>query len=497
MMGDKSRFIDRRGGGTRGENAVVLAFPSFYVTLTAEAGEQILSPKVFTGARRYSANGIGAVTRLEEDDNLIIKGDNLLVLVSLRQRYAEKVKCIYIDPPYNTGAENFSYNDRFSRSTWLTFMQNRLAWSKRLLAKDGVLLVQCSFHHYPYLKVLLDEVMGEENYKLTFHILVRHPERILAGDKEFNDVIEYILVYSAHPGYKMPKRPVEKRLDDYVYAVELLTEGQTLTVGGKKVAVFRPDEYIMHKGEPKADRLKKIPIRGGLREKNSSGRFYTQNLEGLKGKYPPLTLFRVDGIGDDRYGFRYFQLPKAGCKNGIYYQGMPVTRRTTNLPYANFCDFVAEYNFVHAEGGVEFRYGKKPEALIGFLLEIFTEERDLVLDFFLGSGTTAATAHKMNRQYIGVELLDYGVNDSVIRLQKVINGEPSGVSKAVNWQGGGSFVFCELKKRDHTALPDGKGWFPEDFDYSRLYVDAVELAGDGVPLSKAEKQFNRSFYRQD
>ena len=133
---------------------------------------------------------------IKNDDNLIIKGNNLIALHSLKKKFAGKVKLIYIDPPYNTGSDSFGYNDNFNHSTWLTFMKNRLEVAEKFLDyASGVIAVQCSFHEYPYLKVIMDEQFDKKNYKCTFHIKVRHPDRVLTGDKEFNDIIEYILMF--------------------------------------------------------------------------------------------------------------------------------------------------------------------------------------------------------------------------------------------------------------------------------------------------------------
>lgn len=150
-------------------------------------------------------------------------------------------------------------------------------------------------------------------------------------------------------------------------------------------------------------------------------------------------------MGDDGLGFRVFELPKNNNKNGFYYQGKPLNSDYTLIPYPNYLDCVAQYNMVNDEGEVSFRNGKKPESYIQHYLNIFTEENDIVLDYHLGSGTTAAVAHKMNRRYIGIEQMDYIETISIERLKNVISGEQGGISKDVEWQGGGSFVYCELK----------------------------------------------------
>lgn len=150
-------------------------------------------------------------------------------------------------------------------------------------------------------------------------------------------------------------------------------------------------------------------------------------MEKLKGKYPPGTIFKIPDIGDDIYEYRFFYLPEKGRKNGGYFQGKPTSSDITRKPYPNFYDFQEEYNNVAEEGGVSLRNAKKPEKLLKFLIEIFTKPEEIVLDFFTGSGTTCTVAHKMGRQYIGVEQLDYGENSAVVRLKNVINGDKTGI----------------------------------------------------------------------
>lgn len=191
------------------------------VILAPDEIDRLLEPKVFTNFKRIDKEGehqldgfrrdaeINRKRGLPEDtitDNLIIKGNNLLALHSLLREFRGKVKLIYIDPSYNTGSDEFQYNDSFKHSTWLTFMKNRLEVAKEILKSDGILTVQCSYHEYAYLKVLLDEIFSRSNHLCTFNILVTHPDRILTGDKEFNDVIEYLLFYRISSETKFPKK---------------------------------------------------------------------------------------------------------------------------------------------------------------------------------------------------------------------------------------------------------------------------------------------------
>ena len=445
------------GGQSREEDRREEIF--FNEILAQDEITQLFEPKVLTNAKRIDADGEFELDKFNRDesgtitDNLIIQGNNLLALHSLQKEFAGRVNLIYIDPPYNTGSDSFGYNDSFNHSTWLTFMKNRLMIASELLTIDGIICIQCSFHEYAYLKVLSDEVFGSKCWRVTINTLVRHPDRTLTGDKEFNDVVEYTLIYSKHSATKLPYISEQKIEDDYIYSISLNEEPHgIMECGGKTVEVYLPQQYSLQKKTPARQNLKSISIRGSIKEKNSSGRFYVKHIEPKAQDYPPLTLFKVPSMGDDAFGFRYFHLPKADNKNGTYFQGMPQSSDVTKKPYPNFIDFVEEYNIVNQEGGVEFRNGKKPESLVAFYIEIFTSSGDIVLDYHLGSGTTAATAHKMQRQYIGIEQMDYIEAIAINRLKNVVNGDSTGISKSVNWQGGGSFVYLELKKHNQTFI---------------------------------------------
>jgi adenine-specific DNA-methyltransferase len=446
---------------------------------------------------------------------------------------------VYWDVPYNTGSDGFQYNDKFSRSSWLLFIKNRVDRVLPLIKNEGgVFLIQCSFHQYAYLKVLLDEIIG--NYVMTFNVLVRHPERTLTSDKDFNDVVEYVLVYAKSPNFKMPKIAEEKTVDDYQYMVEEIGEGEEIEFGDRKAKIFTPDKYILKKVEPAKENFKIMTVRGSIKEKVSSGRFYVKYLQPLEGQYPDKTLFKVDHIGDDMYDYRYFYLPPAGNKNGAYLQGMPTSSSVTYKPYPNFLDFVQSYNTVNEEGVVEFRNGKKPEDLVAYLMDIFTVEGDIVLDAFAGSGTTASVALKMNRQFITSEQMDYIQTITLPRLCGVINGEENDLLPDIEYTGGGEFVYCELAQanqkfvdeiqsakttEDITAiynnimatgfvsskidpreinteaedfmsltLSDQKKFLMEILDKNLLYVNYCDIEDEEFAISDEDKEFTRSFY---
>ena len=443
------------GGQSREEDKREEIF--FNEVLAQDEINQLLDPKVLTDAKVFTTDGekvFEGFTRNEQGtitDNLVIKGNNLLALHSLKEEFAGKVKLIYIDPPYNTGSDSFGYNDNFNHSTWLTFMKNRLEVAKSLLSSSGIFLVQCSFHQFAYLKVLMNDIF--EKHLCDFNIQVRHPDRALTGDKEYNDVVEYLLIYSNTVQSKMPFQEVLKTIDDYTLEVIINDDvvPEIIKCDNKLVEVYYPSQYKVNNINADKNGLKKISIRGSIREKNSSGRFFVKHLEHLK-DYPSETLFKVPDMGDDAVSFRYFYSAPDKKKNGGYFQGMPTSSNVTRKQYSNFYNFEKEYNNVSKQGGVEFRNGKKPEELLNFIIELFTKTDDLVVDYHLGSGTTASVCHKLGRRYIGIEQMQSQIDLSLTRLNNVISGDSTGISKKVNWQGGGSFTYLELKKYNQTFI---------------------------------------------
>lgn len=457
------------GGQSREEDKREEIF--FNETLAQDEITQLLEYKVLTNCKRYSKDGETPLKNFNRNekgkiiDNLIIKGNNLLGLHSLKKEFAGKVNLIYIDPPYNTGSDSFKYNDSFNQSTWLTFMKNRIEAAKSLMSPSSIFLVQCSFHQFAYLKILMNEIF--EKHLCDFNIQVRHPDRALTGDKEFNDVMEYVLIYSNDPNKKMPFKEEVKTIDEYTTQINIIGEAKPRTIqcDNKLVEIFTPEQYEVITIPASKNGLKKLSIRGSIREKNSSGRFFVKHLEGLP-DLPPETLFKVPDMGDDAVSYRYFYSAPKGNKNGGYYQGMPTSSDITKKQYSNFYNFEKEYNNVSKQGGVEFRNGKKPEELLKFLIELFSKEGDLVLDYHLGSGTTSAVCHKLNRRFIGLEQIQNQIDLAINRLSNVINGDETGISKEVNWKGGGEFVYLELKK------------------YNQAFIDKIEITDNIDELLK-------------
>jgi adenine-specific DNA-methyltransferase len=450
------------GGQSREEDKREEIF--FNETLAQDEITQLLEPKVLTNAKRYTAKGEKPLDKFNRNekgvitDNLIIKGNNLLALHSLKEEFAGQVKLIYIDPPYNTGSDSFKYNDSFNQSTWLTFMRNRLQAGKYLLNDNGFFCCHIDNNEGEYLKVLMDEVFGAENYINTFYIRVRYPDKTLKQDMDFHKEIESIHIYKKSNNAKPILNEIETTIDKYIFYFEEIGKGKEIELGGKKVIVFQKDEIKIVQKESSDKGRKEIWATGSILDGNSSGRFFRDNLTGRYETDGLGVVYKVYGVGDETDGYRYFTGPqKSGATKGKYFQGIPSKQvesenNIRTVPINNFYDLAGSFGNCRSEGGVELRSGKKPEELLKIILSHFSQENDIVLDYHLGSGTTAAVAHKLKRQFIGLEQLDYGNNDSVKRLKNVIAGDATGISKDVNWKGGGEFTYLELKKYNQTFV---------------------------------------------
>ena len=410
--------------------------------------DNLFSPKAFCKAKRFERNSNEAVEPAETShlkrnaeinrkrglsddtitDNLIIKGNNLLALHSLKKGFAGKIKLIYIDPPYNTGNDGFAYNDNFNHSSWLTFMKNRLEVARELLKEDGVIFVQIdnspsdlqNSPEFGYLLVLMDMIFKRTNYLTTLTWRKKGnasntqdgigtiTESILMYAKNINEVSINILDFKRrydysdeNGGYNL-EVPIKTNDGDYerkTMKFEIKTpEGTFLPPEGKRWTLGRETMEDIVK-------LKKYEIKNGIFK---------------------VKKYREDYKKGDGKLFNNLLLEQGSLKSAkTELEKLGFRRENFNSP--------------------------KPESLIKQLLQISTSPSDIVLDYHLGSGTTAAVAHKMSRQYIGVEQMDYIESVAVERLKKVICGEQGGISKSVGWQGGGSFVYMELAKKNERA----------------------------------------------
>lgn len=442
--------------------------------LAPDEVDRLLYPKVLTNAKRYTADGVEEnIDRFEDNDNLIIKGNNLLSLSSLLVKYERTIKCIYIDPPYNTKDDDFNYNDNFNHSSWLTFMRNRLTIAKRLLRDDGAIFVQIDHHELGYLNILMDEIFGVENKVQIISVKTASP----AGFKTVNpgpiDVTEYILFYTkCKSQFKFKKGYVPVGYNkNYNLVVKKADKVSNWTFEPIKQAVIKDAGFESEKeAKQKYGKAWNVILANLIEQYAYSN---ADSVVSIRDPHKPTEALKklmqkskkVDEVleykrEDGSSGYIYKGGALAFYSNKLQ---MVDGRLTVTELLSDFWNHISWAGIAN-EGGVKLKNGKKPEKLIKQIFELSTEAGDIVLDYHLGCGTTCAVAHKMGLKYIGCEQLDYGNNDSVVRLNNVINGDTTGISAAVNWQGGGSFVYCELAQ------------------LNQKYVDRIEAATEGTEL---------------
>ncbi|WQX63569.1 site-specific DNA-methyltransferase [Helicobacter pylori] len=391
--------------------------------------DTLLSPKVLC---RFEMHGQGDLENALKDKNTnyLIKGNNLIALHSLKKKFAKQVKCIYIDPPYNTGNDSFNYNDNFNHSSWLVFMKNRLEAAREFLSDDGVIFVQCDDNEQAYLKVLMDEIFGRENFIACFVW-----EKTSNSLSRIRIKTEYILCY-------------EKTKFGLIFNGDMAEEGQDFPilneVNVKRTLQFPPNSiyFKTFKGVIKPTKFNKMELIDDLRIVNKTN----SNMVRINAKFK-WTQDKLDDeikegttfvIKSDEFSMRYIRKGDREVKaSNVFNAECGVT---TNIKATS------EIKVLFANSNTDLFSTPKPEALISRILEISTQENDLVLDFFAGSGTTCAVAHKMKRRYIGIEQMDYIETITKERLKKVIEGEQGGISKKCDFKGGGSFVYAELKE---------------------------------------------------
>lgn len=438
---------------------------------------RLTEPKVLTNFRRYNCTGESVPAEVSSKDNFIIKGNNLLVLESLKRKYKGQIRLIYIDPPFNTENDSFSYNDSFTRSTWLTFMRNRLEVAKELLTTDGNIFIHIDINQSHYLKVLADEVFGKENFVEEIIWAYGSPSGGRASTPKPVNIHDYILHYS---------RNYSQRKQNRVY-------------------VPYSEKYI----------------KDWFKFTDEDGRVYRRRMRG------------TDENGDAIWVRQYLDESK----------GVPLSTVWTDIQQV-YADPRAykEGNKSDVEVIKEFSGGQKPEALIARIIEMASDPGDIVLDYHLGTGTTAATAHKMGRRYIGAEQMQSQIDMVLRRMPKVISGDTAGISKSVKWLGGGSFVYCELatanqrfadqiyaaqstgelkqiweemqqtgflswkidpksfndnvKDFEALSLDEQKLFLIECLDKNLLYVPLSEIDNAEFDVSDTDKKLNADFYNK-
>jgi len=527
--------------------------------------DRLLAPKVFTNAKRYTKDGEEVITTFNDDDNLLIKGNNLLALSSILKRYEGKVKCIYIDPPYNTGSDSFKYNDNFNHSTWLIFMRNRLKLAYKLLKSDGYLFVQCDDNEQAYLRVLIDEIFNKDNFINV--VTVKTKIGGVSGSSEgksLKDATEFINIYAKNKSESLlnpvyVKTPLNKYVQQYQDDGKSWKYTSIITNMSGKKKVKEIDGFTFYSYDTfETKSVTRFAKDNGLTvdevyNKYNDKIFRTTNAQS---SIRQTVISETKDINSVIVGCEYIPtkgknkgnlveiLYKDTNRNMLMFLSDCVQKEGNNYYYLEKVSTLwddIQYNNISKDGGVDFANGKKPETLIKRVLDLATKKNDLILDFHLGSGTTCAVAHKMQRQYIGIEQLNYGENDSVVRLNNVINADKTGVStnEDINWQGGGSFVYCELKelnqkyideimiadddklidlypqitesefisyKADINKLKEGiedfkrleteekRRFLIEILDKNLLYVNYSDIEDEDFCISEEEKAFTKSFY---
>ena len=539
----------------------------FNETLAPTEINRLLDDKVLTNFKRYDKDGEHEVEELADTDNLIIKGNNLIVLHSLKKRFAGKVKLIYIDPPYNTGNDSFNYNDSFNHSTWLTFMKNRLEVAKTLLSISGMIFIQTDDNEHAYLKVLMDEIFGNDKYLNTVVIKAKASSGASGGgeDKRLKKNTEFILVYAnENSKINIQQKPyslmeyIKERRDlgkTFAYTNILFDRGEYVKVGealdgrGDKIELFDAQGYITKS-------VKQVMKEESLTEEE----VYLKYLDKIYTTENAQTSIRtrvINCIDDDGLTIARY-IPISGRNKGKMIDIGFIGRTKRLVSFLKETTYIENgiiyktekagtlwedisWSSIKNEGGVMLDNGKKPERLLQRIIASATEENDIVLDFFGGSGSTAATAHKMGRQYISIEQMDY-IEDKIIeRLNNVIKGDKTGISKDINWSGGGSFVYAELKNDaqdfknaviessttdellelfelakkssflsyridpkklkknefEKLSLAEQKQILSEIIDNNNLYVNYSDIDDSDYGISAEDKKLNHAFYGKE
>ena len=489
----------------------------FNETLAPSEINRLLDDKVLTNFKRFDKDGEHEVEELNNTDNLIIKGNNLITLHSLKKRFAGRIKMIYIDAPYNTGKDSFNYNDHFNHSSWLTFMKNRLEVAWDLLAEDGTIWISIDDSESHYLKVLADSVFGRENF--LNEVIWQRAYAPVNLKKTFSRSHDAILVYAKN---NSSEKELNKLPRDEV------ASNRYKNPDNDPRGVWQSDNLSV--GPAVESNIYEIITPSGRSVYPPEGRSWLFNK----------TRFR-EFLDDNRiwFGQDGNNVPRikrflSEVKDGVVAQTL-----WTYQEVGHNQDAKKEIKNLF-EGQAVFGT-PKPEKLIQRIIQLGSDEGDLVLDFFMGSATTQAVAHKMNRQYIGIEQMDYIETVAVERLKKVIDGEQGGISKDVDWQGGGSFVYAELKNDaqdfkesilkattteelfelfntaktssflsyridpkklkasefEKLSLAEQKQILSEIIDHNNLYVNYCDIDDQSYSISEQDKRLNRAFYGEE
>lgn len=555
----------------------------FNQVLAHDEIDRLLEKKALVNWKRFSKesgkNG-EAVEEIKRDEsglikeNLIIKGNNLLALHSLQSEFAGKVKLIYIDPPYyfekTKKEDTFVYNTNFKLSTWLTFMKSRLTVAVDLLKDDGVIFVQINEDSQPYLKMLMDEIK-DIDFVSNLSVKAKSGAGASGGgeDKKLKKNYENILIYGKK-SFKTFKRIyqeeyledilISKRRDgkSYEYDKVLLSAGNSkestkiLSGSGKEIKVYKHTGYKISsvKALAKTEKVEEYEIY----KKYFKQVFRTQDAQSSI-RHKVVMATNSDG---ELYSINY--TPRTGKHKNkpitLYYFKNEMVNFLTNVAVIEAGEIIKKsilgnlwtdigWDGIANEGGVKLKSGKKPEKLLHRIVEMSSEPNDIVLDYHAGSGTTCGVAHKTGRQWIAIEQLDYAENNPEARMVNVISGDNTGISKNVDWKGGGEFIYCELAKWNEQAkeginkakdlpelvklldtlyekyflnynvrikdfkekiikednfkklsLDEQKRMFLTMLDLNQMYVQESEMSDGRFGISKEDQKLTKEFYKK-
>lgn len=497
------------------------------LTWIGKGDEPCLEPRILIHDKEKSYGD-------ENTDNMLIHGDNLLALKSLEQDYTSKIKCIFIDPPYNTGKAFDHYDDNLEHSIWLDLMKRRLEILRNLLSEDGSIWIQIDDEELAYLKVLCDEVFGRNNYVNMISVNMKNNAGASGGgeDKRIKKNCEYILIYAKHYSFLSPFKgnyvytEISELIQQYLhegkswkYTTVLLDEGEKEYVGSTVDGDGNQIKVYIRKNV-KTVSVNQIAKEDGISQKEAYKKygikvFQTTNAQSSI-RQRVMDFRKEKNIQEDVISIEY--IPKTGKNKGQvyeqFYKGdkcrLFVWLKDTSEVIdgqlykkdlqGTYWDMNAWMKNLTKEGSVTFPNGKKPEQLVSQILNMATNEGDLVLDSFLGSGTTAAVAHKMGRKWIGIELGDHCYTHCKPRLERVIDGEDKGgITKAVDWKGGGGFKFYELApsllKKDFLGqyVIDRENYDDEKLAMAVAKINGYKYAPDSECFFKQGKSTEQSY----
>ncbi len=457
--------------------------------------------------------------------NLYIEGDNLEVLKLLQNSYLNKIKMIYIDPPYNTG-NDFVYKDDFKdnienykkitgqvdsdgnatstnkdtdgryHTNWLNMMYPRLRLARNLLTDDGVIFISIDDKEYNNLQKICDEIFGAENRMETFHIQVRYDNKSLNEKDDFQKLIEYTLIYAKNKHYFIPKKPgTDYDLSKFCWKITELKKGEEVVLGGKKVEIFKPEMYKVEKVEEfGTNYLKATWASGSVLKGNTSGKFFDKQLAQRKGIDGLNVLYKVYGIGEDGLGYRYFTGPKkAEATQGLFYSGVPLERldqikkgaAIKYSPIINYYDYSGDFGNIRHEGDVSFNSGKKPVKMLKNIINIANlEKTDIILDFFSGSSSTAHACIQYNKEnntnynFIMVQLPENNGLSDYKNVCELAKQRLRNVGNKIQQNSNDKILDIGFKvfKLDSSNI---KKWNPDTKDLEKSLFDQVNNFVDG------------------